>query len=289
MPLVDKFFAAYRLVRFEHAVMFAAGVFIAEIIATGGIPPLTPMIIFSLLVPVFSEMGAFALNDVLDVQTDRLNRKVERPLVSGELSRRFALALTVVSFALALFFAWMVSPFIFMLALAINLLAVLYNAVLKDVALLGNVYIAATMAIPFIFGNYVVSGALNPANGLIAMLGFIAGLGREIAKTVEDVDGDRKGRRAKTLPMIIGSEKSLTIAGILYALFTLVSVVPYYLYLKIGPGFALVLAADAILAYSSAVLIFSRRKVPFLKVSRRMSLLALGLGLLGILASVLGY
>ncbi len=286
---MKKFSALLRLVRFEHALMFGLSVLIAEIIATQGTLFFSPVIIFSLLVPVFSEMGAFAMNDLLDIETDRLNRKTDRPLVSGELSQQFALWLTVVSFLLALIFAYLVSPLIFVFALAMNALAMLYNMVLKDLPLLGNIYIAFTMAIPFIFGNYVVSETLNPANLLIALLGFIVGLGREIAKSVEDMYGDKKARHAKTLPVMIGSEKSLTLAGLLYALFAVVSIVPYYLYLNIGPGFALVLAADGILLYSSVVLIFSRRKVPFLRVSRKTSLLALLLGLLGILASVLGY
>lgn len=288
MSLLRKFSATLELVRFEHAVMFGISVLIAEIIALGRFPDLSPVIIFSLLVPVFSEMGAFAMNDLLDVESDRLNRKYDRPLVSGELSRGFALNLTVASFLLALLFAYLISPLIFLLTLAINVLAALYNVAMKDTAMLGNFYIAFTMGIPFIFGNYVVSDVLLPANLLIATLGFIVGLGREITKTVEDMEGDRKARKAKTLPVVIGSEKSLTLAGILYAAFAVVSVMPYYSYLKVGPGLVLVLAADAIFLYCSVVLIFSRRKVPFLRTARRVSLLGLMLGLVGILMSVLG-
>lgn len=289
MSQKKKFLAFLRLVRFEHALMFALSVLIAEIIASKGSIQLDAILLFSLLVPIFSEMGAFALNDLLDIETDRINKKADRPLVKGELSRGFALATASASFLFALAFAAFINPTIFLLTLVIDVLAILYNLLLKDLALVGNTYIALTMAIPFIFGNYVVSDTLTPANTLIALLGFIVGLGREIAKTVEDVEGDRKARRAKTLPMLIGSEKSLTISGILYALFALISVVPYYLYLAVGPGFVLVLIADMVFLYSSVVLIFSRKKIPFLKVSRKLSLVAMFIGLMGILASVLGY
>ncbi len=61
----------FRLVRFEHAIMFA--VFIAEIITAGGLLLFTPIIIFSLLVPIFSEMGAFAMNDLIDIKIDKIN------------------------------------------------------------------------------------------------------------------------------------------------------------------------------------------------------------------------
>ena len=58
--------AFLRLTRFEHAIMFAIAVLIGEIIAGGSIPLISFVILRSLLVPIFSEMGSFALNDYLD-------------------------------------------------------------------------------------------------------------------------------------------------------------------------------------------------------------------------------
>lgn len=287
MFAIKNFFAIWRLVRFEHAFMFALAVFIAELITAQGMILFTPVIIFSLLVPIFSEMAAFAMNDLLDIETDKLNRKTERPLVSNELSPNFALALTVISFLFALFFASLVSPLVFMLALVINIFAILYNIVLKDLPLFGNIYIALTMGIPFIFGNYVISEVLNPLNLLFAVLGFIVGLGREIVKTVEDIKGDKKARKSQTLPLLIGEEKSLIIAGILYSLFIVLSAVPYYYYLKIGSGFILVLIADAIFLYLSVIFLFSKRRMVFLKTARKLSLAGLAFGLAGILVSML--
>lgn len=286
--ITKKISAIYRLVRFEHAIMFALSVFIGEIIANANLM-FTQTIFFSLLIPIFSEMGAFALNDFLDVKSDRINKKTERPLVSGELSVRFALFLSIISFVLAISFAYLVSPLIFILTIAINLLAILYNFVLKDIALIGNSYIAFTMAIPFVFGNYVVSDTLSLINVLIAVLGFIVGLGREIAKTVEDIEGDKKARMSKTLPMLIGSEKSLVFAGLLYVLFIIISIIVYYLYLKISFGFVFVLIADIILLYLALVFIFSKNRMRSLKFARKMSLLALAFALIGIVSYVLGY
>ncbi|MEW6528310.1 MAG: UbiA family prenyltransferase [Candidatus Micrarchaeota archaeon] len=283
--LTKKFFAFLKLVRFEHAIMFALAVFIAEIITAREVL-FTQKIIFSLLVPIFSEIGAFAMNDLLDIETDRINRKINRPLVSGLLSPQFALTVIIISFALALFFAYLVSPNIFLFALMINLLAVCYNFWFKLLPLVGNIYIAFTMAIPFIFGNYVISETLDPLNILIALMGFCVGLGREIVKTTEDIRGDMLARRSKALPALIGSEKSLIISGILYLIFVAISVVLYLLYLKVGIGFALVLIADVIFLYSSLNLVFLKNK-EFLRVSGKSSLIALFIGLVGILFSVL--
>ncbi len=286
MQIMKKILAFFKLVRFEHAIMFAFAVFIAEIITAGGLLLFTPIIIFSLLVPIFSEMGAFAMNDLIDIKTDKINRKINRPLISGDLSPQFALIITIVSFAFALIFAYLVNPIIFFLTLIINLFAMCYNIWLKDLPLVGNIYIAFTMAIPFVFGNYVISETLNPLNIFIALMGFCVGLGREIVKTVEDIEGDIKARKSKTLPVIIGSEKSLIIAGILYLFFVLISIVPFYSYLKLGIGFMFVFIADIIFLYSSFTIILSKDKFKFLKISGKISLLALFIGLIGILLSV---
>ncbi|MFA5077511.1 MAG: UbiA family prenyltransferase, partial [Candidatus Micrarchaeia archaeon] len=269
--LLTTLSAVLRLVRFEHALMFALSVFIAEVIASSGIPAFTLVLLISLMVPVLSEMAAFALNDLLDMRTDRINKKEGRPLVSGELTPNFALALAAVSLAGATVLSYLISMQIFILTLAINALALLYNAKLKDLPLAGNLYIAFTMGIPFLFGNLAVSPVLSAPNIFIALMGFLAGLAREIVKTCEDVEGDARARKSKTLPMLIGMKPSLWLAGIIYALFVLCSIVPFHLYLKVGIGFAVVLAADLIFGYSSLMLIFSRHRLSFLATSRKIT------------------
>jgi len=180
----------FRLTRFEHALMLAFAVLIAETVVLGALPPLSLVIVLSLLVPIFSEMGSFALNDYLDIEADKANKMMERPLVKGTISAGFALwfsvACLVISVALALF----INLPAFLIALVFNLLAVAYNYRLKDLPLVGNAYIALTMAIPFLFGNYVVSGTLSPIILVLAVLGFVAGLAREVIKSVQDMEGD---------------------------------------------------------------------------------------------------
>lgn len=285
----ERLSAFVRLTRFEHAILFALAVLIAEIIAAKGVPPVSIPIVFSLLIPVFSEMAAFALNDILDIKSDRLNKKEGRPLVGGELTRKFAFEVVLASLLLSMVLAYLVNMTIFWITLAVNILAILYNVRLKDLPLFGNLYVAFTMGIPLIFGNYVITSELNPANVIIAVLGFVVGLGREIVKSVEDMKGDRLARKSETLPLLIGAPKSLAIAAILYAVFIMLSVVPYYYFLKIGIGFALVFLADLAFLYSALVFVFSRRKNEKLPLVRKLSLVALFLGLVGILASVLGF
>ena len=273
----------FRLTRFEHAVMLAFAVFIAETIVLGGIPPFTLPIALSLLVPVFSEMGSFALNDYLDIETDRANKK-NRPLVKGTISKKFALCFSYACLAISVILAFFINHSVFFIALAFNLLAVAYNHKLKDLPAVGNVYIALTMAIPFIFGNCTVTpGHMGPLTIVLALLGFVAGLAREIIKSVQDMEGDIKARGSKTLPVVIGKRPALAIAVALYLSFIPLSAAPFFLGLEAGLlPVAFVGAADALIL----VICFKSMKEAY-GFARNASLFAFMLGLLGIMLGAL--
>lgn len=276
----------YRLTRFEHALVLALGVLMAEAIATGGFQEDFPLhvLLLSLLVPVLSEMGSFALNDYLDVETDRLNGKKDRPLVKGTISPGFALRFAALCIALSVALAWFINLPAFIIALAFNALAVAYNARLKDMPLAGNAYIALTMAIPFIFGNFVVSTALAPANLALALLGFVAGLAREIIKSVQDMEGDVAARGSKTLPVVIGKKASLAVAVALYLLFVPLSALPFFMGLETAAvPVALVVAADALIL----LVCYRLATGSAFRFARDASLAAFALGMLGFLLAAL--
>ncbi len=274
----------FLLTRFEHALMLAAGVLIAETIVLGALPPPELAIALSLLVPVLSEMGSFALNDYLDVETDRLNRKAERPLVRGTLSRGFALSLSAAALVISTALAFLINMPAFMIALAFNALAALYNLRLKDLPLVGNAYIALTMAIPFIFGNFVVSDTLSPVALSLAALGFVAGLAREIIKSVQDMDGDVKARGSRTIPVVIGKRASLLLAAALYLSFIPLSAAPFMLGLE--PRFAAI-AMVAIGDIQILAVCYKALAEGDFKYARNGSLRAFIMGMAGILAAAL--
>jgi len=99
------------------AVMLAIAVLIGETILLGGLPVFTLPIILSLLVRVFSEAGSFTLNDYLDVESDRINKKTDRPLVRGTISPRFALWFSVATLLLSTALAFFINNIAFAIAL----------------------------------------------------------------------------------------------------------------------------------------------------------------------------
>ncbi len=275
-----------KLTRFEHALMLSFAVLISEIIVLGAFPEYNLIVIFSLLVPIFSEMGSFALNDYLDIETDKLNKRNERPLVKGTISPEFAFYFSWFCIITSIIISYFINFWAFLIALVFNFLAVLYNYKLKDLPLLGNIYIGLSMAIPLIFGNFVVSNQFNGFILLLSFLAFLAGVGREIIKSVQDMKGDQIARKSKTYPIIVGEKRALFTAGLFYLLFVFISI---YLSFIIENSFAriLIIFVSAFFLYQSVFLFIGKSDENFLEKSRKLSLIFLFLGMLSILLNVL--
>jgi geranylgeranylglycerol-phosphate geranylgeranyltransferase len=274
-----------RLFRIEHALMLAVAVLLAELLCGARIAP--AIILLSLCVPVFIEMGSFALNDYFDVKTDRANKRKDRPIASGEIAPQAALIAAAACYLLGIASSLPLPPAALGITILFAVLSIAYNFKLKELPLVGNAYIAASMAIPFIFGNLVASQFLLPKILAIASVAFVAGLGREIIKSAEDVKGDVLHRNARTLPAVIGVKNSAFAAAACYILLVPLSFSPFYYGLSpnlLSLGLmAIASLSFASMAYSAAC----NQKKENLESLRKSSLLSLSVGLAGYAASLL--
>ena len=283
---MKRLVSVLKLTRFEHSILLIIAVIGAEILS-GGLPSVQ-VAILSIITPIFLSMSAFAINDYFDVNVDKANRK-KRPLVTGELRPSDALAIALVSMVIGIAGGLLLNAYCFIIAVIFGVLSILYSYRLKDVPLIGNSYVAFSMAIPFVFGNYVMTYRLLNSVVLIFFLIFISGLGREIFGTIRDFDGDKK-RRALTVPMLIGKRKSAYLGLLFYLAAVEISI---YLFLHVLP-FAgnilygwLIVISDFMLVLSSIPFILSNRS--WYGYARNLSLGAMGLALLCILLSAVIY
>lgn len=282
--------SAYRrLFRIEHALLLCVAVLLAEMLAARqwgfALGPL--MIFYSLLVPLFIEMASFALNDWFDVEADRENKREDRPIVTGEISKDAALASSAVFYVLGVAVAYPLPPLAFQIALAFAAFSVLYNWKLKDLPLAGNAYIAASMAVPFIFGSIVAAQEVTLAVLAIASVAFVSGLGREIVKSSEDVEGDVKHRNSRTLPVVIGKKNACYFAALLFVLLVPLSFLPFAYGLKANMLALGLVAATAVAFAAMGVLVMKDQSKGNLEAMRKASLAALGAGLLGYAATLI--
>ena len=283
-----KFAAVLKLTRIEHSLMLAIAVVAAELIA-GGLP-VPYKFLLALVPPILISMASFAVNDYYDIETDMLNKK-RRPLVEGTLSMDDARNIAVVLFVVGIAASILVNLYAFAIALVFAALAWLYRYRLKEMLLIGNIYIAFTMVIPFIYGDFVVSRTI-PANiVLVSFVIFLSGLAREVHGMIRDAKGDIKARHAKNLVYRIGIMRSAVIALVLYAEAIAISLFMFFLFLPFAYNIVYlvpVAVSDCALLYVAIGHLY-RREASFYSLSRGVSLGAMGLALIAYLAAALVY
>ncbi|MFH1448516.1 MAG: UbiA family prenyltransferase [Candidatus Micrarchaeota archaeon] len=277
-----------RLTRIEHSIFLVIAVAIGEIMALGHFPN-PELAVMSFIPPFAIGLASFAINDYFDLETDKQNRRTDRPLVNGSVTPHVAFYGSMVLFLLGISASFWLSPDCQAIASAFAIAAFLYSYKLKDMPLVGNAYIASTMAIPFIYGSYVIDPNIKPAIIVLSIIAFITGLAREIAGDVRDMEGDIKARNSKTIPLLIGKRNAITLQCILYLIAVLLSVYPY-LYIEPFIGninyIIPIIVTDILIAYAAISTVFDQSAKSFRK-ARNMSLAALGIGLIGFLSGIL--
>lgn len=189
--------------------------------------------------------GGNVLNDLGDLEGDRLNHP-DRPLVTGELTPRFARGLTgglfVAGVLVVVPVAWSRPWVAVILAAAIaGLLA--YELRWKARGLVGNVTVGGLTAMVFLYGGAAVGRPLLMVP--FAAMAFFATLSREVIKDMEDVAGDATRR---TVPKVLGMPPAARLARAAVAAAIVLSVTPYLWYLP--PGSAAGLAYGLVVAGS---------------------------------------
>ncbi|MHC1680140.1 MAG: UbiA family prenyltransferase [Methanomassiliicoccales archaeon] len=237
-----------QLFRIGNAVMGIVGLLMGVLIAAGtGILDHWEPVIFAAIAVFCFIAGGNSLNDYTDREVDRLAHP-ERPLPSGRMTPKQVLFISIASFVIS----FLSSLFLNLESIIIVVLAIMlmlsYEAKLKKDALTGNLEIALLTGMLFLLGGAVVG--MMERTYIIALLAFLAILGREIVKDIEDMEGDFD---RLTLPKRIGAKNAGIIASLSFLVAVALSPIPYFdgtfgiWYL------AAVAFADAIFIYCSIV------------------------------------
>jgi len=128
------------------------------------------------------------INDIIDVKSDRVSHP-NRPLANGTMSPRAAKAFAAALAAVSLACGAMVSAFYLCATLAPLALLTLYSIYFKRTRIIGNIVVSALTGYALLFGalcDKEVEMLILPA-----ILAFLLSLCREIAKDVQDAEGDR--------------------------------------------------------------------------------------------------
>ncbi|WP_338359305.1 geranylgeranylglycerol-phosphate geranylgeranyltransferase [Yeosuana marina] len=163
------------------------------------------------------------INDIYDVETDFIN-KPKQIIIGKTITEKKAYNLFIVFNVLGVGLGFFVSNSIgkselFSIFVIISILLYLYASFLKQTFLIGNIIVSALVAFSIIIvGIFELIPAMTAQNQAIqltffkilldyALFAFILNFLREIAKDIEDIDGDYK-TGMHTLPIVIGRERA---------------------------------------------------------------------------------
>ncbi|MCF7561838.1 geranylgeranylglycerol-phosphate geranylgeranyltransferase [Sabulilitoribacter multivorans] len=212
---------------------------------------------------VFIAAAGNIINDINDVEIDLIN-KPDKIIIGKTISEKAAYNLFIIFNLIGVGIGFYLSnsvnraPF-FSIFVIISVLLYIYSTYLKRILLIGNIVISILVALSIlIVGVFELLPTITPQNQQIqftffkiifdyALFAFCINLLREIAKDIEDIDGDYKAEM-NTLPIAIGRERAKNIltalnfipllALIYYVVTTLYKqpiAVGYFLLLVIAP------------------------------------------------------
>ncbi len=233
--------AYWGILRASNGFLALFAVVVGAVVSGAGMESL--ILIGSLALSVFLISGAgIILNDYYDFENDKINAP-NRPLPSGQISKRSALVYAAVLFAAGIALAGLVNIYALGLAVLNTVLEFLYAWKFKPIALVGNTVDSWFAASSFLYGA-LITFDFEIVWLLIAM-SFFANLGREIYGDIEDIVGDKKAG-AKTLPILVGERKA-TLAGQAAIIAAIVLSVLPYAYGYFGMKYlAIVVVADGL-------------------------------------------
>jgi 4-hydroxybenzoate polyprenyltransferase len=189
-----------------------------------------------ILATILIAAGGYIINDIFDQETDAIN-KPKKVIIGNAISETKAYnlyaGLTISGVALGFVLANSVShPNFAVIFVLIATLLYFYASTLKQIALIGNIAVAGLLAFSvIIIGIFDIIPNTFEINQLqmsvafailmdYAKFAFIINLIREIIKDIQDIEGDKE-QDMKTLPIIIGQNKTSKLAFVLLLLSTL--------------------------------------------------------------------
>ncbi len=240
------------LARPVNCAMSAVGVAVGGLVAVGAgawggyAVPLA----YAAIAAALSTAGGNALNDLFDRETDKVNHP-DRPLVTGSVTVGEARAFAAGVFVVAAVLGLLASLLCLVIVLVNAGLMYAYESRLKRQGAPGNIVVAYLVGSLFLFAGFAVFRT-DPApmvrTAILALLAFLASVGREITKDIEDMAGDVDRR---TLPRRVGAKPAGRVAAASLVAGVLLSVVPWYASILHWTYGLVVLPADGMFIYAA--------------------------------------
>src|SRR4030043_498385 len=280
---MGKISGLVRLMRPINCAMMGFAVFVGAVLADPKFFNVAWLgVLYGFITGFMLTAASMTINDYYDRAIDAINEPT-RPIPSGAVSVKGALAFVVFLSAVGFAFAFLISFPCLVVAVISWVIVTTYVTVGKRSGLPGNFLVSACVATPFIYASIAVTGQVQLNVVLFASMAFLSNTGREITKGIVDVKGDR-AEGVKTLAVRYGERNAAVTAAVFYFWAVLLSLLPWFWGLVSFWFLPLVAVTDVGLMFSSVMLLkdYSRES------ARRVKKTVLLWFLVGLLAFVAG-
>lgn len=188
-------FPSFKLMRLYYAIPLAGGLIVIVSYVVGGeICSIRNKLILSFF-SIFSVIsGGYVLNDVCDIDVDKINCP-NRVLPKGEINSKTAVTLSIILFGIGFILGALCNLRFLLLIICITATLIFYDIYSKRIGIFKDVIVAALITslypLAFALTEPVPTPRLKSLFIFPAWL-FLSSMGYEMLKDIRDVKGDRK-------------------------------------------------------------------------------------------------
>ena len=233
----------------------------------------------------FIASGGFAINDYYDRESDAVI-KPKRPIPSGALSYKTAVAISGVLFALGLVLSFLINLLSFVILAADSLLLLVYSFLVKRKSgFAANLLMGVLTGTAFLYGQAAFTGAVNQISLSLYPIAF-GTIGGNVLRDIFSVEGDAKVGYP-TLPQKIGNISAAKVGGVFFLLTGILAPLPYLIGEFTVYYLPLILAWSVLLIYSALCLFTSATSVPRIRKYERIVTMSMMLLILSLIVEAI--
>ncbi len=221
-------------------------------------------IILGIFTYFFIAGSGMIINDVYDVEIDKINRP-ERPIPSSSVSLTQAKVLFFLTLGIGVMIS-IIHSLIFSLGVVNIILAIffgfigwLYSAWGKKQGFIGNIIVSISFSIGLIYGAVLNSLAIPIYIYFFFLTSFFLLLSREIIKGCEDIEGD-KTKGVKTLAIKLGTKKAIIFSLLFEILAVIFFILPLFTNI-INPILFIIFMSFGLIAVIFAIVLSLRKNL----------------------------
>jgi geranylgeranylglycerol-phosphate geranylgeranyltransferase len=237
-----------------------------------------PLIFFSM---ACITSAGFAINDYFDKDSDAVI-KPKRPIPSGALTLKQAVAVSTVLFVFGLALAALINWLSFAILAVDSGLLLIYSAMVKKKSgFVANALVGILTGTAFLYGEATIASTITLISISLYPIAF-GTIGGNVLRDIISLEGDSKVGYP-TLPQKIGNPKSAKVAAIFFVACGLLAPLPFLIGKFTAYYLPLILLWSVILIYSSIRLVTSSSTVTNVRKYERlitMSMILLPLSLI---------